>query len=68
MSRVAMTPKQAYGAFYALLRYLDEKDAETLSAQFDDNLEYNRGIRAGRTEVIDEVSAILNKYHKELSR
>ena len=66
--RIAMTTKQAYGAIYALLRYLDAKDSETLSAQFDSDFEYNRGIRAGRSEVIDEVSSILNKYHKEVSQ
>lgn len=65
MERLKMSYKQAFGALYAIQKYLNEKDVEALSFTFTDcNQEYDRGLRAGRCEVIDAITRIMNDYQK----
>lgn len=65
MERLKMSYKQAFGALYAIQKYLNEKDAATLSYVFGDcGQEYDRGVRAGRCEVIDAITRIMNDYQK----
>lgn len=66
MERLNMSYKQAFGAIYAISRYLDDKDENALRERFSPEVgEYNRGLRAGRCEVIEDVSRILKQYQKE---
>lgn len=60
-----MTNKQAIGALYAIDQYLDEKDRIIVHAQSDMFDSYWRGVRAGTSEVIDDITKILKKYSFE---
>ena len=65
MERLKMSYKQAFGALYAIQKYLNEKDAEALNDIFEDRgHDYDRGLRAGRCEVIDAITRIMNDYQK----
>lgn len=62
MKRLNMSYKQAFGALYAISKFLDLKDEESLSMEFLPDDEYARGFRAGQSSLIDSITTIMNRY------
>lgn len=60
MDRLLMNTKQAFGALYAIQKYLDSADEEVLNMEVHDS--YGRGVRAGSSDVIESITKIMNKY------
>lgn len=66
MAKLNMTPKQTYGALYAIDRYLDQQDHKALYeiVSIGDS-DYSHGYRDGMVRIIDGITKIINKYQKE---
>lgn len=63
MTKLKMSVKQAFGALYAIEKYLDEADNHALASNIKPGDAYERGYRAGMCKVVDGITKIIDNYN-----
>ena len=63
MPKLKMSVKQAFGALYAIEKYLDEADNRAVTMGIKPGDAYDRGYRAGMCKVVDAITKIINNYN-----